>query len=375
MPTAPAGAPDPERLGDAFQVYEVIEEEDRVLYLGDPIRPREEVVQALWPVFREAGYEVSLAWRETGFVLVANPVDRSRGVPWTNVILLSLTVITTMWAGTGWYYVRNIFVDGFPWISAAVLEGLPFTLAVLGVLGTHEMGHYVMSRYHDVDASLPYFIPMLPPFGTIGAVIKMRGRIPDRRALFDIGVAGPLAGLFATVIVTVVGLTLPPVQVPPWVFEGPNIAIDFGYPPLLIIIAELLNEPLSYEGARTVVNPVVLGGWIGMFVTFLNLIPVGQLDGGHITRAIFGKRQERVGQVVPLVLFGLAGYLYFVRGTDQSVGIWILWGIIAAAVSYAGTANPMVEDPLDRKRIAVGVLTMILGVLCFTPVPVTIAGA
>jgi membrane-associated protease RseP (regulator of RpoE activity) len=372
MPSVPADAPDPERIGDAFQVYEVHQEGDQLLYLGDPLRPRDEVVQAVWPVFREAGYEVSLGWRESGFVLVANPVEQDQGIPWTNVILLAMTVVTTLWAGTGWYYVRELFVDGFPWISAAVLDGLPFTLAVLGVLGTHEMGHYVMSRYHDVDASLPYFIPMLPPFGTIGAVIRMRGRIPDRRALFDIGVAGPLAGLVAAVVVTAIGLTLPPVRVPPWVFEGPSVAIDFGYPPLLVAIATILDEPLSYEGARTVVNPVVLGGWIGMFVTFLNLIPVGQLDGGHITRAILGKRQARIARLVPLALFGLAGYLYFFRGTTQSVGIWVFWGLIATGISYVGTAEPIVEEPLDRGRIAVGVLTLILGLLCFTPVPVSI---
>lgn len=373
MSSGPVDAPDPERIGDAFQVYEIVEEGDRVLYLGDPIRPRDEVVEAVWPVFRDAGYEVSLAWQDTGFVLVADPIDADTGVPWTNVILLSLTVVTTLWAGTGWYYVQTIFTDGFPWISPTVLEGLPFTLAVLGVLGTHEMGHYVMSRYHDVDASLPYFIPMLPPFGTIGAVIRMRGRIPDRRALFDIGVAGPIAGLVAAIVVTAIGLTLPPVQVPPWVFQGPNVAIDFGYPPLLVLIAEILNEPLSYDGVRTVVNPVVLGGWIGMFVTFLNLIPVGQLDGGHITRAMLGEKQAHLGRIVPLTLFGLAAYLYFVRGTGQSVGIWILWGIIASAVSYAGTATPIVEEPLDRWRIAIGIFTFVFGLLCFTPVPVEIS--
>ncbi|MFB6111876.1 MAG: site-2 protease family protein [Halobacteriaceae archaeon] len=374
MPTAPADAPDPERIGDAFQVYEVVEDGERILYLGDPIEAREDVVQSVWPVFQEAGYDVSLAWRESGFVLVATPIGNDRGIPWKNAILLALTIVTTMWAGTGWYYVREIFVDGFPWISPSVIEALPFTLAVLGVLGTHEMGHYVMSRYHDVNASLPYFIPMIPPFGTIGAVIRMRGRIPDRKALFDIGVAGPLAGLVATILVTAIGLMLPPVEVPAWVFQGPNIAIDFGYPPLLIIIAEVLGEPLSYQDPRTVVNPVVLGGWIGMFVTFLNLIPVGQLDGGHITRAILGERQERLAKLVPVALFGLAGYLYFIQGTDQSVGIWVLWGGIATVFSYAGSANPVVDEPLERRRVAIGLLTLFLGLLCFTPVPVTIGG-
>lgn len=374
MATAPADAPNPDRFEDSFQVYEVLEDGDRVLYVGEPIRPRDEVVDAVSPIFDEAGYEVSLSWQETGFVLIAKPLDRG-GFPWTNVVLFGLTVLTTLWAGTGWYYVGQIFTDSFPWIAADVMDALPFTLAVLGVLGTHEMGHYVLSRYHGVEATLPYFIPMLPPFGTIGAVIRMRGRIPDRRALFDIGVAGPLAGLVATIIVTAIGLTLPPVEVPLRVIQGPAVAIDFGYPPLLIAIAELLGEPLSYDDPRTVVNPVVLGGWIGMFVTFLNLLPVGQLDGGHITRAILGDRQSRLAQIVPLSLFALAGYLYFVQGTTQSVGIWVLWGLITAGVSVIGSATPVVDEPLDRKRVLIGLLTLVLGLLCFTPVPVAVSAA
>lgn len=372
MSTVPADAPDPETFARVFRTFEVRRDGDRLLYVGEPIGPRDETLEMVRPVFREAGYEVTLTWRQEGFVLVATPTGGD-GVPWTNVALLGLTVATTLWAGTGWYYVRDVLVDGFPWVSAAVVEALPFTLAVLGVLGTHEMGHYLMSRYHDVDASLPYFIPMVPPFGTIGAVIRMRGRIPDRRALFDIGVAGPLAGLVATVVVTAIGLSLPPVAVPPWVLEGPNVAIDFGYPPLLVAIAELLGEPLSYEDPRTVVNPVVLGGWIGMFVTFLNLIPVGQLDGGHITRAILGERQARLARLVPVALFALAGYTYLVLDAGQSVSIWVLWGGIAAAVSFAGPADPVDEEPLDRGRVLIGLVTLLLGVLCFTPVPVTVA--
>lgn len=373
MATAPADAPSPDRLEDTFRVYEVLTDGDRILYVGEPVRPRDEVIEAVSPIFDEAGYEVSLSWRETGFVLVARPLDRRDGIPWTNVALFCLTVLTTLWAGTGWYYVGQIFTDSFPWISAEVVDALPFTLAVLGVLGTHEMGHYLLSRYHDVEATLPYFIPMLPPFGTIGAVIRMRGRIPDRKALFDIGVAGPLAGLVATIIVTAIGLTLPPVRVPLSVIEGPSVAIDFGYPPLLILIAELLGEPLTYDDPRTVVNPVVLGGWIGMFVTFLNLLPVGQLDGGHITRAIFGQKQRRLARLVPLALLGLAAYLYFVRDTSQSVGIWVLWGLITAGVARVGSATPIVDESLDRKRIIVGILTLILGLLCFTPVPVAVS--
>lgn len=374
MVDPPGEAPDPERFADAFTVYSIQDRGDELVYVGDPIAPREEVVDSVWPVFREAGYEVELVWQDGEFALLAREHQRRTGIPWKNVALFVATVITTLYAGAGWYYVSPLFVEGFPWVNPDLVDALPFTLAVLGVLGTHELGHYVASRYHDVDASLPYFIPMLPPFGTMGAVIRMRGRIPDRRVLFDIGVAGPLAGLVATVIVTVIGLTLPPVTVPRWVFQGPNIVIEFGYPPLLVLIAELLGEPLTYESPRTVVNPVVLGGWIGMFVTFLNLIPVGQLDGGHITRAIIGPEQRRLAMVVPAALFGLAGYLYFLRDIDQSVGIWVLWGLLTLVVGTVGPADPVVDEPLDRLRVFLGGFTLLLGILCFTPVPIRIGG-
>jgi len=374
MVDPPGDAPDPERFADSFTVYEIRGRGDEVRYVGDPVAPRDGVVEAVWPAFREAGYEVELVWEDGEFVLVARPLHRREGIPWTNVALFVLTVATTLYAGAGWYYVSPLLIDGFPWINPDIVDALPFTLAVLGVLGTHELGHYVVSRYHDVDASLPYFIPMLPPFGTMGAVIRMRGRIPDRRVLFDIGVAGPLAGLVATVVVTVIGLTLPPVTVPPWVLQGPNIVIEFGYPPLLVLLADLVGEPLSYQSPRTVVNPVVLGGWIGMFVTFLNLIPVGQLDGGHITRAIIGPAQRRMAMIVPLALFGLAGYLYFLRDIDQSVGIWVLWGVLTYVVATVGPADPVVDEPLDHARILVGGFTLLLGVLCFTPIPIRIGG-
>ncbi|MFB6095479.1 MAG: site-2 protease family protein, partial [Halodesulfurarchaeum sp.] len=212
--------------------------------------------------------------------------------------------------------------------------------------------------------------------GTMGAVIRMRGQIPDRKALFDIGVAGPLAGLLATVVVTAIGLSLPPVEVPPWVLNASAaIQVQFHYPPLLYGIAMVLGEPLAYADASKVVNPVVIGGWVGMFITFLNLIPTGQLDGGHILRAILGPAQERVAPLVPTMLFGLAAYLYFFAEAGQMVGLWILWGILAMIAASFGSASPIDDSPLDRGRIAVGVFTFILGLLCFTPVPIQVTPA
>ena len=357
-------------LAGVFRVYEAREHDDRLVYFGEPLATRDAILQQAWPAFRERGYEVTLTERMGEHVLVAEPVEVGvDGVPWTNVLLFVATLASTFYAGTLWYYIREPLADPVH----TVVTVWPFVAAVIGVLGVHELGHYVMSRYHDVDATLPYFIPFPTIIGTMGAVIRMRGQMPDRRALFDIGVAGPLAGLVATVVVTAIGLSLDPIRVPQWVLESPNtMQVQFGYPPLFQAIAAATGQPIGYADPAVAVNPVVFGGWVGMFVTFLNLLPVGQLDGGHIVRALVGKRQATVAATVPAVLFGLAGYLYFIEGVDSAVGLWALWGLLAMVFAFAGPAHPIHERPLDSRRKLVGVGTLVLGLLCFTPVPIAI---
>jgi membrane-associated protease RseP (regulator of RpoE activity) len=141
----------------------------------------------------------------------------------------------------------------------------------------------------------------------------------------------------------------------------------------MYVLSWLTGQPLEY-GAALNVNPVVIGGWVGAFVTFLNLIPVGQLDGGHITRAVFGEDQAMLSAVVPFSLFGLAGYLHYLEGVAfQAVAIWMFWGVLTLVVGRAGTAEPVRDDPLDRKRIAVAAVTFVLGAACFMPVPVLVS--
>ena len=366
----PRTGPPRDSFDAAFHVYEVRAEGDRLLYFGDPLVPRDTLMKRVWPVFRREGYEVTLTTRTGEHVLVAEPVSVGiNGIPWKNVLLLLATILSTLWAGTMWYHIRPETIMANPMV---MLKAWPFAVAVLGVLGTHELGHYAMSRYHGVQATLPYFIPMPTLIGTMGAVIKMKGQMPDREALFDIGVAGPLAGLIATIVVTAIGLTLGPEPVPSWVLEGTHVEVEFGYPPLLHAIAWAVSEPLVYESEPWSVNPVVIGGWVGMFVTFLNLLPVGQLDGGHIVRAMIGDRQKAVASAVPFVLFGLAGYLFYVQNVGDAVGIWVFWGLFAMFFAYVGPATPITDDKLDVRRKLIGVLTFALGILCFTPVPIQI---
>ncbi|WP_407066837.1 site-2 protease family protein [Haloarcula sediminis] len=356
--------PGPERLADVFSVRDIDLTEGGIRYYGDPVTDAAQVIRQVGPTFRQHGYRVRLQSESGGHVLVAT--ERSLGVdgvPWRNVALAAATLLSTLYAGTRWYGLSVVEEPAVLW------RAWPFAAAVMGILAVHEFGHYALSRYHEVQASLPYFIPL--PFnviGTLGAVIRMQDNIPDRRALFDIGVAGPLAGLVATVAVTAVGVTLDPI----YVAGGLISRIELGYPPLIQGIAALLGESLSYSDPNLLPNPVVIGGWVGAFVTFLNLIPVGQLDGAHISRSLVGERMDAVQLVVPLGLFGLAGYLVAFEG-GRGAPLWGFWGVIALVFSRAGTATPLVETPLGPRRRALGVLTLVLGALCFVPVPIVVA--
>ncbi|MCU4800446.1 site-2 protease family protein [Halobacteria archaeon HArc-gm2] len=368
-----AGAPSVEQLRPVFHVYQVRRDGDRLLYVGDPRTTPDAIERRLWEPFHDAGYELSLERDYDpesdvqipthGWVLVARPrTPGIDGIPWTNVVLLLLTIGSTLLVGAVQWY--QIDPTGNP---LALLRAWPFAAAVLGVLAVHELGHYVASRYHGVEASLPYFIPFPTLIGTMGAVIRMKGRIPDRKALFDIGASGPLAGLVATIVVSAIGLQLDPLAVQQGTPEPGATVVEFHFPLLLQGIAAATGT--SAKLAENAYHPVVFGGWVGMFITFLNLLPVGQLDGGHIVRSVFGQRQETVAAAVPAALFGLAGYLYFISDVTNAVGIWVMWGLLATGLAYAGPATPIRDTPLDSKRVALAILTFVLGILCFTPVP------
>jgi membrane-associated protease RseP (regulator of RpoE activity) len=374
-PSGASDVPRPEPLRTFFRVDEVRREDGRVRYVGESYIPERTLLRKLVPRFRDAGYDVDLETVEGGHVVVATPFDHGRdGIPWVNVAMFAATVLSTLFVGAyGWYYIGWEEIAANPLV---MLRAWPFTAAVLGVLMTHELGHYVAGRYHGVDVSLPYVIPFVFPFGTLGAIIRMRGRMPSRKALFDIGVAGPIAGLVATVAVTAIGLSLDPIRVPAEIANASGTMIRFNNPPLLGLIADLLGQPTAYEDPTLSAHPVVIGGWVGMFFTLLNLLPVGQLDGGHMVRAMIGQRQETIAALVPTALFGIAGYLYFVRGLslNDSVTLWAIWGGVALLIAYNGPADPVDESAIGLPRLLVGLATFGLGLLCFMLVPIQIQG-
>jgi membrane-associated protease RseP (regulator of RpoE activity) len=267
------------------------------------------------------------------------------------------TVFTTLWAGA--YQAYNGPVHGpvnFLLEHPETLwRGIPFAATLLGILVTHEYGHYVLSRIHGVPASLPLFIPGPPYFiGTFGAIIRLRGPIVDRRALFDIGVAGPLAGFVVAVVALVIGLNLSTV-----VDRTATYGLQLGEPLLLQFISWLVVGSLPPQ-ADIVLHPIGFAAWFGLFVTSLNLIPIGQLDGGHVAYALWGARQRIVAfAIVPiLILLGFVGW----PG-------WWLWAFMAG---LWGFGHPPVRDPhepLGRGRIIVGWIALAVFVLTFAPVP------
>lgn len=320
---------------------------------------------ALREVYQEyhaAGYDIDCTATGEYVIFRIEPLGTTPQILLPSVFFLA-TVASTLFAGATWYSLNPYSIE--------ILHSVPFVISVLGVLGIHEFGHYLASRYYNVRASLPFFLPIPTLIGTMGAVIRMQGRIPTRKALFDIGVSGPLFGLGATVVVAVVGLSLPPVPTPAFSTGGGEIlTISLGFPPLLQFLAWVTGQPLYYSDGL-MVNPVVVGAWVGLLITFLNLLPVGQLDGGHILRAMIGKKQDRVASAVPLALVALSAWMYQTFPDHRNaVLLWVVWAVLAFVFMAGGASKPVYETPLGTKRTLIGLATFALGVLSFTPIPI-----
>jgi membrane-associated protease RseP (regulator of RpoE activity) len=242
-------------------------------------------------------------------------------------------------------------------------DGVAFSASLLAILFSHEMGHYLACRYYKVDATLPYFIPAPPVFlaGTFGAFIKIRSAIPTRRALFDIGLAGPLAGFVVAVPLSVIGVLTVGPPVPPQ-----DHVIYFNDPLLFRLIARVAGVTLDPNSPT---NPYYMAAWIGMLVTSLNLMPVGQLDGGHGTYAVFGARAHK-----------LIGRLSFITIATLAVsGFWLhnspsgfLYAVLIGIMLKVPHPQPAVMEPLGTKRILIAIVTLIVFALCFWPFPITI---
>jgi len=246
-------------------------------------------------------------------------------------------------------------------------NGLKFSVSLLAILTAHEAGHYVACRLYKVDATLPYFIPLPPligPAGTLGAFIKIVSPLPSRRATFDIGVAGPIAGFIALIPVAVIGiLTLKHTALP--AHSSEEIGLYFAHPLLIQILANAFGVSADF----TAFNPFLAAAWIGLLVTSLNLIPSGQLDGGHAIYALFG---ERIHRLTGKIAFAIMVFLSICGWYFYSSPSGLLFTILLGVMMKIRHPEPLDDAPLNFPRILIAVVTLLIFILSFVPFPVRV---
>ncbi|HSB73987.1 MAG TPA: site-2 protease family protein [Candidatus Methylomirabilis sp.] len=271
---------------------------------------------------------------------------------WLNLALFVATVLTTLFVGA---IMEGAQPLADPW---SLLQGVPFSASLLLILGFHELGHYLAARAYGVQVSLPYFIPLpLPPMGTMGAVIRMRSPIPNRKVLFDIGVAGPLLGMLLAVPVIAIGIMLSPVK------PVSGVVLQEGNSLAYLFLKWLIKGPIP-DGSDVMLHPMALAGWLGFFVTALNLMPLSQLDGGHIVYAVLGRGHRKI----VWVFLGVLVLLYLVSRWEG----WLVW--VGLSVALGLKHPPPLDDltPLDPPRRFLALIALGLLVVLLTPRPFAI---
>ena len=325
--------------------------------------------ERVFPMLRRAGDELVL-------VIIPQPsFDYVQSK--TNLYLLFATIFSTTWAGALWWasYSDSPVLDlNYVWLRVLITPDvlfmgfLTYSLPLMAILGAHEMGHYYYARKHNLDASLPFFLPMPPILfilGTMGAFISIREPIPNRKALLDVGASGPIAGLFVAIPVTLLGFWLTeksavpvPIDSGSSMYLGSSFFWEFMY----VKFSTWLTPSGDYLS-----HPVVLAGWAGFFVTALNLMPAGQLDGGHIARAVLGPKSNGISLTVIVLLVFMAFY-----GIPGVAPPYLGWAVYAVLIFFLGTSHPPPSEELSgigTSRMGVGILTGLILVLTFIPSP------
>lgn len=297
------------------------------------------------------GFSVDFDQNENQVVLhIIRPEYRTKEpFPWTNLILFLLTVITTFAAGA--------MMGGENFISnpLLILKGWSFAVPLLLILLCHEFGHYIESKKSGIKVSLPYFIPGPTILGTFGAVIRSKSPFKNRKNLLDVGAAGPIAGFVVAVIAVILGLFYS--QVVEAVPEG---SISLGDSLIFKLLSFLVLKNIP-EGHDVLLSPTAFAGWAGILVTMLNLLPIGQLDGGHIMYALLGRRQKRIALITVAILIPLGIFMW--PG-------WLVWVILILIIKLGHPPTLNDQIPLGLKRKIIGWTAMGIFILSFTPVPI-----
>lgn len=290
------------------------------------------------------------------------------------LLLFLLTIVSTLFVGL---HLTRAYQQGQPPYADSIysfelirelaanpfvlFQGWPFAATLMGILLAHELGHYFACRYYRIVASYPYFLPFPNLIGTMGAFIRIQSPIVNRRALFDVGIAGPLVGFVLAVPALAWGLAHS--RLLPGALEGSGIV--FGNPPLVWLLEKFFWP--GVPGDHLMLHPVARAAWVGLFATALNLLPVGQLDGGHIVYAVAAEKHRRLSRVFLLALLG-AGLL----GLRYPETLWPGWLVFGGFLLLVGPRHPAVLDPgagLDSRRLWLALAGLLVFFLCFTPVP------
>ncbi len=317
-------------------------------------------------------------------------IKKKKNPVFIHIVLFIVTFITTTIAGAEW----TTGTMG-PYELSHLLIGLPYSIAIMFIITFHEFGHYFAARYHKVDATLPYYIPFpnIPGFlnfGTMGAVIRTKSVIPTRKAMFDIGIAGPLAGFFACLIVLIYGFLNVPgkeyiLSIHPDFFSPEygktGIQLQFGNTLLFDFFRMIFVHPGQFFPPMSEIYhyPFLCVGWFGMFITAMNMIPVGQLDGGHIAYTMYGGESHyKIAVISFVVLFvlGIAGFLEIFMNLQIVFGWigWLVWALILFFVIKLKHPPIGDNDELDTKRKFLGYLSYVILIISFSPTPFMISG-
>jgi hypothetical protein len=313
-------------------------------------------------------------------------VKQKKEKPLLHLGLFIITFITTTIAGVQW-----ASASGGPYELSELLTGLPYSISILLIITFHEFGHYFAAMYHKVKSTLPFYIPFPPiplfiNFGTMGAVIRTRTRIQSKKAMFDIGVAGPIAGFVVTIIILIYGLLNVPgidylINIHPDYLEPTygkdGLALVFGDSILFSFLREIFVQPGKFFPPMSEIYhyPFLCVGWFGLFITSMNMIPVGQLDGGHIAYAMFGEQNHFKLSVICtsiMFVFGIIGLLDSMLEINYGIGWsgWLFWALILYFVIKL--KHPPVIDAvvLDSRRRLIGYFAFFIFIISFSPMPI-----